>query len=471
MTERINVYKIGKSPEELQKALMDLRSEYDAHIHDGVSSKTFQTTIADTISTRTMLIRKLSYTDNTNGLWMGIASETMLFNLGNATNYLKWDGSSLSVSGSVTATSGTFTGTVNATAGKFGTSTNYWSVGSTGLTAVSASTDVIINYGKTDFGQDSTAGFILGYDYSATKAKFEIGTTATGLLKYDGSLSVVGGTITGGTIQTATTGQRVVISGSSNSLSFYDAGGQIIGIGTDGSRAIDIVCNNTINNGVLVTSSYAGNGFYYSNTADVGGRGLYIEQTNNGSNNTQPCAELNHDGHYYGMLIEATHSAGGIYISNSGALSSLYLSHTANSVGIYVNNSGTSNSISVDNSGNGDAVYIVNSGTGKTVNISSTDTGADNALYISNARGNTAALYVTKSSSAPGRCIELYQSVNSATSVEGIVFDLANAGAGLEHAFSFQGSEHVAASVSGTQDQKIRVLIGGTPYYIPCYTA
>lgn len=66
-----------------------------------------------------------------------------------------------SISGAITATSGTFTGTVNATAGKFGTSTNYWSVGATGLTAVSASTDVFINYGKTDFGQDATAGFIL----------------------------------------------------------------------------------------------------------------------------------------------------------------------------------------------------------------------------------------------------------------------------------------------------------------------
>lgn len=102
MTE-INVYKIGKSPEELQAALMNLRSEYDAHIHDGVSSKTFQTTIADTISTRTLLIRKLSYTDDTNGLWMGLINNLMKLNLGSATNYLKWDGTALTISGSITA--------------------------------------------------------------------------------------------------------------------------------------------------------------------------------------------------------------------------------------------------------------------------------------------------------------------------------------------------------------------------------
>lgn len=114
--------------------------------------------------------------------------------------------------GSLTATDATITGVINATSGKFGTSSNYWSVGSFGLTATSASTDVIINYGKTDFAQDTTAGFILGYDYSATKAKFEIGTTATGLLKYDGALSVVNGTITGSTLTTGNTGMNVEIS-------------------------------------------------------------------------------------------------------------------------------------------------------------------------------------------------------------------------------------------------------------------
>lgn len=113
MTE-INVYKIGKSPEELQAALMNLRSEYDAHIHDGVSSKTFQTTIADTISTRTLLIRKLSYTDNTNGLWMGLVGNLMKLNLGSATNYLKWDGTALTISGSITAA--TITGSTIQTA-------------------------------------------------------------------------------------------------------------------------------------------------------------------------------------------------------------------------------------------------------------------------------------------------------------------------------------------------------------------
>lgn len=89
------------------------------------------------------------------------------------------------ISGAITATSGTFTGAVNATSGKFGTSTNYWSVGATGLTATIASTDVKIAYGKSDFG-DATLGFILGYDFSASKPKFEMGN-ATDSIAFDGS--------------------------------------------------------------------------------------------------------------------------------------------------------------------------------------------------------------------------------------------------------------------------------------------
>lgn len=129
-----------------------------------------------------------------------------------------------SFAGAFTSTSATITGAINATSGKIGTATNYWSIGATGITAVAASTDVIINYGKTDFGQDSTAGFILGYDYSATASKFEIGSSATKIFKYDGTdLSLTGGTITGGTVQTGTSGERIVMA--SNTLKSYDTSG------------------------------------------------------------------------------------------------------------------------------------------------------------------------------------------------------------------------------------------------------
>jgi hypothetical protein len=125
--------------------------------------------------------------------------------------------------GVLTANSATITGAINATSGKIGTSTNYWSIGATGISAVSASTDVIINYGKIDFGQDDTAGFILGYDYSASKSKFEIGSSASKIFKYDGvDFSLIGGTITGGIVQTNTSGYRIKLNGTSGKLEFLN---------------------------------------------------------------------------------------------------------------------------------------------------------------------------------------------------------------------------------------------------------
>jgi hypothetical protein len=111
-------------------------------------------------------------------------------------------------------------GQVNALSGKFGTATNYWSVGANGLTATSASGDVFINYGKTDFTNTQT-GFILGYDYSASLAKFYMGSS-TKYFNYDGAdFTLAGGTIIGGTLQTATSGQRVVIE--NNITTYYNS--------------------------------------------------------------------------------------------------------------------------------------------------------------------------------------------------------------------------------------------------------
>ena len=114
--------------------------------------------------------------------------------------------------GVITATSATITGVINATSGKFGTATNYWSVGSSGLTATSASTDVIINYGKTDFDNTQT-GFILGYDFSALLPKFYIGTT-TAYFNFTGSaVSIRGAAVDYPTMTNLQAGSEIAIQG------------------------------------------------------------------------------------------------------------------------------------------------------------------------------------------------------------------------------------------------------------------
>ena len=83
--------------------------------------------------------------------------------------------------------------------------------------------------------------------------------------------------------------------------------------------------------------------------------------------------------------------------------------------------------------------------------------------------GTSRNLYLGKNNS--GTVLELSQVVNDANPCYGLLMNLANAGAGLEYAFRFNGSEIVVAAVGGAQSHKIRASIAGTDFFIPCYTA
>lgn len=54
--ENLDLYNIGTEPEELQAAIVTLRQDFDAHTHDGINSKSFQTLLAETIVGRTAII-------------------------------------------------------------------------------------------------------------------------------------------------------------------------------------------------------------------------------------------------------------------------------------------------------------------------------------------------------------------------------------------------------------------------------
>lgn len=123
--------KIGNTPEELKEALIQLRDDFDAHNHDGVNSRSFETLKANVVSSQVMLIRKNSFLDNTSGIWMGLLNNVMKLFLGNGTSYLKWDGSNLSYTGktrqtmkvsTIFETSGRFDQTVSGGAITFDTS-------------------------------------------------------------------------------------------------------------------------------------------------------------------------------------------------------------------------------------------------------------------------------------------------------------------------------------------------------------
>ncbi len=87
--------------------------------------------------------------------------------------------------------SGYFSGSVWASAGRFGTSTNYWSISSGVLVATGAG-DVAIRAGQTDY--DTGTGFWLGLKTGT--AKLSLGNSAGDKLTWDGTNVALTGTIT-----------------------------------------------------------------------------------------------------------------------------------------------------------------------------------------------------------------------------------------------------------------------------------
>lgn len=54
--ENLNLYEITSDPEVLRRELIRLQQDFDAHTHDGVNSRSFQTLIAETLVGRTAII-------------------------------------------------------------------------------------------------------------------------------------------------------------------------------------------------------------------------------------------------------------------------------------------------------------------------------------------------------------------------------------------------------------------------------
>jgi hypothetical protein len=105
------------------------------------------------------------------GFFLGYESSQYKFSIGNQTNRLTWDGSTMTVQGDITATSGTFTGTVNANAGTFtGITVNTGTIGGWTATNVanrSTTSDLVTTGGSgnllytTYIWLDSTNGQIV----------------------------------------------------------------------------------------------------------------------------------------------------------------------------------------------------------------------------------------------------------------------------------------------------------------------
>lgn len=223
---------------------------------------------------------KTSYSDDTNGYWLGLDSTAPKLYFGNASSFLKWTGSTLHINGGYieagkvvyqkTDPLSTVTGYYLGTDGfSVGTATNYLRYYNSALTlqggtltssAINTPTLNVGTTGKVYGGKSAygsgTAGFFLGY---SSGYKFDIGTS-TKYLRWTGTdLEIVGGAI-----KTGTTGERIEISNSAHDIAFYNSSNTLAGSidvsSLDGFTAMSFGGSSGTGSFSIRGTAYEGNG-------------------------------------------------------------------------------------------------------------------------------------------------------------------------------------------------------------------
>lgn len=288
-----------------------------------------------------------------------------------------------------------------------------------------------------------TGGYIQSANFIAGTSGWKLdsnGTLTAVNATLSGTITATSGTIggfsiTSTAIQTAASGDRVVMSSSDKSFAVYDSSGIVARIGINAGYGIQLTPTSVTNNGIQISSSQAGVGISYSNSANVSNTGIDVNLTSTGVNNTGPGVDITHNGGGKALLLTVTNTATGIYL---------------------------------DNSGSSYAIQIVDTGTtGTTPGFDMSYARSGKAVSISTTNVSATALYVRAETQGAAMVIE---NTESGGNVTGIKLNINNSG-GNESAFEFAGAEVVSSAVGGSQNKKVRVIIGGTVYYIPCYDA
>lgn len=136
--------------------------------------------------------------------------------------------------------------------------------------ALTLNSSAHIKGGQT--GYNTGTGFFLGYD--STTYKFSIGTSGTNMT-WDGSaLTVTGGTITGGTIRTASSGTRVELASSDNTLKVYSGSTVTLQAGGSGLGSILKVNSTTLSGPAVWGVNTGAAGVYGEATSGYGVYGV-----------------------------------------------------------------------------------------------------------------------------------------------------------------------------------------------------
>lgn len=307
-----------------------------------------------------------------------------------------------------------------------------------------------IKSGQTAYGIGT--GFWLGNDSGTPK--FSIGDT-THYMKWTGTdLNVLGGTITGGTIQTASgTGERIVLDSSNDSLTFYNSSNKIVtqlGGGDDATRALRVNLDASTTEGVRVFAAQAYDaGFVFD--CDGNYKTSSFSALLSGATNSGTGFYVNHKGSSgRGINVDVSNGAAGITLYNDGNAKSLYIYHTNDSA----------KAIDIIYAGRQEALYI----SGDDANS------AKPLIYATTNNSNTGGYTAQFNRTGDSEVVAITQSCTSGSNAIGLKINIANTGLGIEYAFQFAGSEYIAGAtgVSGLTGV-IKVLTSDGLGYIPVY--
>lgn len=313
------------------------------------------------------------------------------------------------------------------------------------------------------------------YTGSATGTNMNFQTTATGttsrttkfIVGNDGSATVgsslgtgTGALFAGATTVTTLTGSGVV---NIDSGTFYiDPVNNRVGINTS-SPSYSLHCTGTsyftstvtILSGQIISSSASANSFL---NLDDSGNGVFASRSSlifnfdYDNNQTDAVAKF-----------RVNNATDVWYINENGSVTQDYIGTTGRALNL------NASSITTDgiarlysNSGDTSSRNLLN-----IINDNASATGAKAISIQQNSSGN--ALFIGHN--LAGTSIEIDADDNSATAMYGLTMAIDNAGAGLEYAFRFNGSEIVSSAVGGSQDKKMRVSVAGTDYFVPLHTA
>jgi len=316
--------------------------------------------------------------------------------------------------------------------------------------------------GDTTFSINGTTGEAT-FGGTLVAASGTFGTVTAGTLS---GVEISGSTITGGTIQTSSTGQRVEIASSNNTITFYNDDGDIVtqmGGGDNVGNALNIKFDSTTTVGMRIDTAQANDiGINYFCSGNYNNTGINLQLT--GATNSGIGININHDGSGgEGIYIDTSAGANGIEIQNSGSGESLKIGSSAGESINIVHSSDSHKAIDIDYSGRKEAIYVTGS-----------DANTAEPLIYASATPNTSDIPTVEFNRAgAGSVLNLVNS--SATNNNyptGLSMNIVSTGTAPEVAFRFDGSEYIsgATSVSGLTGV-IRVYTSEGLGYMPIYSS